>query len=193
VLHARGLWRLKSTAWLWRRLHYDHHMNPKDMTVLFAPPVMSVPFLLLLSALAAAGFGQGGLFPAMVFASFCAFAYYEIIHAASHLRLANRNKWLARRCRSHLRHHYLHEMADFGIGAGLIDRLCGQTTATRGGKLSPTVRNLGYDGELTARFPWVAEGYARKRAASTPAFEDGATAMAAAWLDGGGAPTSSGR
>jgi hypothetical protein len=192
VLHARGLWRIKLTAWLWRRLHYDHHMDPKDMTVLFAPPVVSIPFLLGLCGLAATTMGEAGLFPAMVFASFCAFAYYETMHAASHLGPRTANKWLARRCRNHLRHHYLQEMANFGIGSGLLDRLCYQSPAARGrSKLSPTVRNLGYSGELAARYPWAAKSYARKRAALALQSNTHGTATPPSSLDDAAGRTSS--
>lgn len=192
VLHARGLWRTKPTAWLWRRLHYDHHMDPKDMTVLFAPPVVSIPFLLGLCELAAATTGETGLFPAMVFASFCAFAYYETMHAASHLSPRTANKWLACRWRNHLRHHYLQEMADFGIGSSLLDRLCGQTPPERGrSRPSPTVRNLGYSGELAARYPWAASSYASKRAALALQSNNRRTARPASWLDAAAGPTSS--
>jgi hypothetical protein len=192
VLHARGLWRTKPTAWLWRRLHYDHHMDPKDMTVLFAHLGMSVPFLMVLSALAAAAIAEVGLFPAMVFATFCAFAYYETMHAASHLGLRTSNKWLSRRCRQHLRHHYLHEMSDFGIGSGAIDRLCGRATAARGRRrLSPTVRNLGYDGELAAHYPWIARSYASKRAARALQSGGGGTPKPVLRPAASAAPTSS--
>jgi hypothetical protein len=168
VLHARVLWRTRSTAHIWRRLHYDHHMDPKDMAVLFAHPAATVPFLLLLSALAAAIGRDTALFPAMVCCSFLAFIFYEAMHAAAHMPLQTGNELLARRRRHHLRHHYWNEMANFGIATGVLDRLLPVSTAANAGHgPSPSVRNLGYDSAEIARYPWVAEGYARKRARLT--------------------------
>ncbi|HTR87611.1 MAG TPA: sterol desaturase family protein [Reyranella sp.] len=166
VLHARLLWRSRLTAGIWRRLHYDHHMDPKDMTVLFAHPAASVPFLMLLSALAAIAAGDMDVFPAMVGTSFLAFMYYEAVHAAAHMLFPTDNGWLARRCRHHLRHHYMDEAAHFGVGSGVLDRILarlGRRAAGRGP--SVTARNLGYDRAMALRYPWVAAGYARKRAA----------------------------
>jgi len=44
----------------------------------------------------------------------------------------------------------------------VIDRLNREYSRARGSKRSPTVHTLGYDQERAARYPWVAEGYARK-------------------------------
>lgn len=163
ILQARFWWRFEFTATAWRRVHYDHHRNPRDLTVLFADPVMSVPFLLLLSAFASVVAQEARLFPAMIFCSFLAFIYYEAMHAAAHLRVGSRNRWLARRRRDHLRHHHVDERRYLGVGTGLVDGLVGIVSRSSGrDRPSPTVYNLGYDEAMTARFPWVAEGYARK-------------------------------
>ena len=163
IMQARFWWRFEFTATAWRRVHYDHHRNPRDLTVLFADPVMSVPFLLLLSAFASVIAQEARLFPAMIFCSFLAFIYYELMHAAAHMRVRSRNRWLARRRQDHLRHHHVDEQRYLGVGTGLVDRLVDTVSRSRGKcRPSPTVYNLGYDETMMARFPWVAEGYARK-------------------------------
>ena len=43
VLHSRALYRQPWTPALWRRLHYDHHMNPNDLSVLFGAPYTTIP------------------------------------------------------------------------------------------------------------------------------------------------------
>ena len=166
VMQARFWWRSKLTAGAWRRVHYDHHRDPRDLTVLFAHPAMSVPFLLLVSGVASALAQDVLLLPAMLFWSSAAFIYYEAMHAAAHLGIRTGNRWLARRCRDHLLHHYVDENLHFGIGAGVIDRLAGTATSPGSKNLpSPTVRNLSYDEGRAASFPWVAEGYAQKQSA----------------------------
>jgi hypothetical protein len=166
-LHGTLLCRSKLTAPVWRRVHYDHHMNPQDLTVLFAHPATSVPFLLLLSVIIAALAGDMMLIPATIAGTFTAFIFYEFMHTAAHVGLDTQNTWLAGRCRSHLRHHYLDEKVNFGIGVGLVDWLLRVVAGVQGQtSRSPTVNNLGYDDAMAARYPWVAEGYARRQAAA---------------------------
>ena len=163
IMQARLWWRFELTATAWRRVHYDHHRNPRDLTVLFADPMMSVPFLLLLSAFASLVAREAQLFPAMISCSFLAFIYYELMHAAAHMRVRSRNRWLTRRRQDHLRHHHVDEQRYLGVGTGLVDRLVDTVSRSHGkDRPSPTVYNLGYDETMMARFPWVAEGYARK-------------------------------
>ncbi|MBS0538118.1 MAG: sterol desaturase family protein [Proteobacteria bacterium] len=166
LLHMPILCRTRLTASIWRRLHYDHHMNPHDLTVLLAHPAASVPFLAFFSLLSCLAFGIA-MFPAMMFWSVLAFIYYEIMHAAAHMAPRIHGRWLVRHCRSHLRHHYVDETAHFGIGSTLLDRLF-PLTARSADKIgrSPTVRTLGYDGEMAKRYPWVAAGYASKQSRS---------------------------
>lgn len=164
ILHSRIWWRTETTSRLWRRVHYDHHRNPSDLSVMLAHPSMSVPFLLLLSILA--GALDLSLLPAMVGCSFCAFVVYEFVHCAAHMRVRVANRWLRKRRRAHLVHHHMDDTTCFGIATGLADRLLGDgRQVARGRARSFSARTLGYDDALAARFPWVAEGYARKQKA----------------------------
>jgi hypothetical protein len=38
ALHSKALYRRPWTAGLWCRIHYDHHTNPNDLSVLFGAP-----------------------------------------------------------------------------------------------------------------------------------------------------------
>ncbi len=163
ILHARVLCRSPLTAPIWRRLHYDHHMEPADLTVLFADPKTSVPLLVVLAWAGAAMVDRPGMFAAMIATNFCAFLYYEFMHSLSHLPNAFGGAWMKRKKRNHMLHHHLDEASNYGIGSNLVDGLvgsAGETTTTR----SPTVRDLGYDAATAARWPWVRDGYAKKRA-----------------------------
>ena len=123
VLHSKIWWRTETTSRLWRRVHYDHHRNPDDLSVILAHSSMSVPFLLLLSLLVAAL--DVSLLPAMIGCSFCAYIFYEFVHCAVHMRVSVANRWLRRRRRAHLVHHHADDTMCFGIATGLADRLLG--------------------------------------------------------------------
>ena len=61
VLHSRFLYRHQMTAALWKRIHYDHHQNPNDLAVLFAPPpVDSLDVLARRDALSIAAISRMG-------------------------------------------------------------------------------------------------------------------------------------
>ncbi|WP_420409157.1 sterol desaturase family protein [Hoeflea sp.] len=159
VLHSHLLYRSPITAPLWRRLHYDHHMKPSNLTVLFAAPVTSVPLLIVLALIPGAVIDVTGLFPAMITTNFLMFTYYEFMHASAHLKLGFHSNWIARHRQSHLRHHFISETQNYGIGTQLMDRIAG--TDNPKPRQSPTVRNLGYDDNAAAAFPWVRESYER--------------------------------
>lgn len=161
VLHSKLLYRTPITAPLWRRLHYDHHMKPSNLNVLFAAPVTSVPLLIVLAAVPGTLIDVKGLFPAMITANFLMFTYYEFMHASAHLKLGFHDNWIARHRQSHLRHHFISETQNYGIGTLLMDRIAG--TADQKPEQSPTVRNLGYDDQAAEIFPWVRESYQRDK------------------------------
>lgn len=159
VLHSRLLYKNPVTAPIWRRLHYDHHMNPNNLSVLFASPFTSIPLLVILAAIPSLALDLHGLFPAMLATNFLMFTYYEFMHTSAHLKLGFQNYWIARHKKAHLRHHFVSETHFFGIGTHIVDKIVG----TDGTPLrnSSTVRNLGYDDEVAAAYPWVRDGYRR--------------------------------
>jgi hypothetical protein len=65
-----------------------------------------------------------------------------------------------------LQHHFVDERVGFGIGTGLMDRLVPGSVVPDAQSRSETVRNLGYRGAWVERFPWVQDGWLRKRAAT---------------------------
>lgn len=165
VLHGLFLCRSRYTAGLWRRLHYDHHMDPNDLGVLFADPKTSIPLLVVLALVPAAISGRPGLFSAMLASNVCAFVYYEWMHTIAHLPNTIANGWLRRKMRNHMLHHHIDEQANYGIGSNLVDRLMSsEFDGAAGRRRSPTVHNLGYDAAMAQRHPWVRDGHARRHA-----------------------------
>lgn len=158
LLHGRMLYRSEATAALWKRVHFDHHQNPNDLAVLFGdlrttlPPVfiIAIPPGYLIHGVAGAA--------AAVACALVLFSLYELCHCAQHLSYEPKNRYLKRLKKRHLLHHFHNETGNFGITSHFWD-LVFRTNFDDAGDVarSPTVRNLGYDGEEAARYPWVRE------------------------------------
>jgi len=97
---------------------------------------------------AAYAFGAG-----MVFTVF-----NEFVHCVQHLSIKPKNRFLKAMKQRHMAHHFHHEKGNYGITDFTWDRLFG-TFYRREDRphKSRTVFNLGYDREMAARYPWVAE------------------------------------
>ncbi|WP_294393312.1 sterol desaturase family protein [uncultured Sphingomonas sp.] len=175
VLHCHWMFKVRPLAGVWKRIHYDHHVDPNHLEVLFGALYTTLPTLLVVSALpgyliggaggAAAGFATGLLCTCL----------YEFFHCIQHLAYKPRVKWLATMKVRHMEHHFHDEDGNYGITNFLWDRLFGTlyTRISRPRK-SPTVFNLGYTEEVAARYPWVARrsggvaaGHPRRRAGDT--------------------------
>ena len=157
VLHSRWMFKLPALAGLWKRIHYDHHMDPDRLEILFGALWTTLPTLLLVAALPGwAIAGPGGALAGFATGLVCT-AFYEFAHCVQHLGWKPRNRWLAMMKRRHMEHHFHDEDGNFGITNFAWDRLFGTLyTRTERPAKSPTVFNLGYTPEMARRYPWVA-------------------------------------
>ncbi len=158
VLHGRYLYKSAYTAVLWKRIHFDHHMNPNDLSVLFGGLHTTLPTIAVVTI--GLGWLVGG--PAGAAAAFASglltTCFYEYCHCIQHLNYKPKLKFLQRIKRLHLAHHFHSECGNFGITSFLWDRLLSTYYAKPGlVPRSATVRNLGYDAAEHERYPWVAE------------------------------------
>lgn len=157
VLHGRWLYRSPLTAGLWKRIHYDHHIDPNDLGVLFGALYTTLPTILV--ATGPLGWlinGPAGSLAAMSAALFTT-CVYEFCHCIQHLAYMPKSRYLRRIKKLHLAHHFVDEKGNYGITAFFCDRLLGTYyERPRKAGRSPTVFNLGYMGPETERFPWVA-------------------------------------
>ncbi len=157
VLHSQFLYRFKSTAAVWKRIHFDHHQDPHNLVVLFGALYTTLPTIAIVTwpigyliggvAGAAAAFGTGLLTT----------IFYEFCHCIQHLNTAPKSRFLKEIKQLHLAHHFHNEQGNFGITNYLWDRLFGTFYAKS--KLRPksaTVFNIGYTEEMALRYPWVA-------------------------------------
>ena len=159
ILHGRFLYRLRLTAALWKRIHFDHHQDPHRMDVLFGSPMNTVPTLLVI--LVPLGWLVGGGLPgaaSALSAGLLITCGYEFCHCIQHLNFRPRLGLLRRMKELHLAHHFHNEHGNYGITSFTVDRALGTFYGSvRERPRSPHVFNLGYDVAEAARFPWVAE------------------------------------
>lgn len=164
TLHSQLFYRLPVTAKLWRRLHYDHHMDPDDLSVLFAAFYSTLPLIFVIATVPGfLLFGVAGAASATA-GGFVALIFYEFFHFSAHLPWHTSSRILRRMRRYHLLHHYHNENGNFGIVTNVVDRLVASFYRSRGTVAhSDTVRNLGYTASVAQRFPWVAESIESER------------------------------
>jgi sterol desaturase/sphingolipid hydroxylase (fatty acid hydroxylase superfamily) len=158
VLHGQLLYRFSWSSSLWKRIHYDHHRNPRDLRVLFGALYTTLPtvgiVLLPIGALIGGAPGAAAAFAAGLAGTL----FYEYCHCVQHLGVTPKSPFLRRIKRLHLLHHYHDETGNFGITNFLWDRVFGTYYEQAEERpRSETVFNLGYAGEERARYPWVAE------------------------------------
>lgn len=173
VLHGKWMWRYKSTAATWKRIHYDHHQDPNHLEILFGALYTTLPtiiaFVLPIGWLID---GAGGAAAALS-AGLLTTCFYEFCHCIQHLSYKPRAKWLAEMKARHMAHHFHDETGNFGITNFAVDKLMGTfyERAERPRK-SPSVFNLGYSEEVARTYPYVkdlsggiiATGHPRQRA-----------------------------
>lgn len=155
VLHSRWMFKVPALAGLWKRIHYDHHMDPDRLEILFGALHTTLPTLLLVAALP--GWliaGVGGALAGFATGLLCTCSY-EFAHCVQHLGWKPRHVWLATMKRRHMEHHFHDERGNFGITNFTWDRLFATyyERQDRAAK-SATVFNLGYDKEAARRYPW---------------------------------------
>jgi sterol desaturase/sphingolipid hydroxylase (fatty acid hydroxylase superfamily) len=169
VLHSRWMFKVKPLARIWKRIHYDHHMDPDRLEILFGALHATLPTLLVVAALP--GWligGAGGALAGFATGLLCT-CFYEFMHCVQHLGWKPRNRWMATMKRRHNEHHFHDEDGNFGITNFAYDRLFGTLYArTDRPAKSPTVFNLGYTDEIAALYPWVARASATRRHRPSP-------------------------
>ncbi|MDZ5645668.1 sterol desaturase family protein [Nitrospirillum sp. BR 11828] len=156
ILHGRWLYKMKWTATLWKRIHFDHHQDPHLLEVLFGSPLNTLPTIACVTV--PVGYAIGG-WPAAAAAlsmGLVLTCVYEFIHCIQHLNYKPTNPFILKLKRDHLIHHFHNEDTNLGIVSFTPDRLFGTYFASaRDCPKSATVFNLGYDVAEAQRYPWV--------------------------------------
>lgn len=127
---------------LQHRLHYDHHVEPERIDLLFLPYWFVIPT-------AAAFFGAfllitrdlGSAF-SLVLGSLLALAYYEWVHYIAHIPYAPRSSWARWMKKYHLWHHFKNERLWFGVTNPSMDFPFGTYARVEDVDRSATTRKL---------------------------------------------------
>jgi sterol desaturase/sphingolipid hydroxylase (fatty acid hydroxylase superfamily) len=158
VLHGHWLYKSPLTAPVWKRIHFDHHQDPNNLGVLFGAPYTTLPTILI--ATIPYGWLLGGMAGAAlaVTLGLLLTCFYEFCHCIEHLRYAPETPLIKRMKKLHLAHHFHSEKGNYGITDFSWDRVF-QTfyPEPKSFPRSETVFNLGYDGEESIKYPWVAK------------------------------------
>jgi sterol desaturase/sphingolipid hydroxylase (fatty acid hydroxylase superfamily) len=158
ILHGRFLYRMKMTATLWKRIHFDHHQDPHLLDVLFGSPLTTIPTIAVITLPIGYLLGHLGGAAAALGTGLLVTCIYEFFHSIQHLNYKPRSRWLHRMKQRHVLHHFHDEDGNFGITSFVVDRMFGSYYAdARARPRSPTVFNLGYDVDEAGRYPWVME------------------------------------
>ena len=126
---------------LQHRLHYDHHVEPGRLDLLFLPIWFLVPNLLVATGLLALIVGAEASLSAL-FGMMLAILHYEWVHYVAHIPYNPRTRlgrWIKQ---YHLRHHFISEKHWFGVSNPTLDRLFGTFRGPGGSEKSATTRNL---------------------------------------------------
>lgn len=157
LLHSSYLYRSAATAALWKRIHFDHHTDPDDGAVILGAIATMLPGAVLITP--PVGYLVGGPTgaTAALTMGLIVIAFYELIHCSNHLPFTPKSAYARKMKRMHLLHHFHNETKNFGITSPICDILFGTYfDDVKAVPRSPTVRNLGYTGDIVVKYPWVA-------------------------------------
>ncbi|MDE2579022.1 MAG: sterol desaturase family protein [Hyphomicrobiales bacterium] len=126
---------------LQRRLHYDHHVEPARLDLLFLPLWFLAPVLAANAAIFWMVFGGGAIAP-IVLGVLIAILYYEWVHYIAHIPYQPKTAWGRYIKRYHLRHHFISEKYWYGVSNPAFDYVYGTAADPKKVEKSPNVRNL---------------------------------------------------
>lgn len=140
AFHARPS-RIAFVRRLQHRLHYDHHVEPARLDLLFLPLWFLVPNLAVTAALVALVLGADATVSTMLGVT-AAILHYEWTHYVAHTAiqpLTPAGRWIKQ---YHLRHHFISEKLWFGVSNPSLDLVFGTYRPAGEARRSATVRNL---------------------------------------------------
>jgi 4-hydroxysphinganine ceramide fatty acyl 2-hydroxylase len=114
LFHARPS-RVGRILKLQHRLHYDHHVDPPKLDLLFLPWWFTVPVTVLYFLVYYAITRNAGLAASLMFGSLVALTYYEWVHLVAHVPFIPRTPIGKYMKKYHLWHHYKNERLWYGV------------------------------------------------------------------------------
>jgi 4-hydroxysphinganine ceramide fatty acyl 2-hydroxylase len=113
---------------LQHRLHYDHHITPNELRLLFLPIWFVIPVAALTFAIYYAATRDLSLSATLLLGSVLGLFWYEWVHYVAHIAFVPRTpfgRWIKK---YHLWHHFKNERMWFGVTNPSMD-LIGRTYA----------------------------------------------------------------
>lgn len=158
VLHGSWMYKSPYFARLWKRVHFDHHRFPNDLSVLYGGLHTTLPTILLVAA--PVGWlisGPAGALGAVA-GTLILTCITEFLHSGQHLAFEPKSNFWKIMKERHLAHHFHNENGNYGITEFYTDRLFGTFYPHKEDMpRSATARNLGYTDETAKTYPWVKE------------------------------------
>lgn len=132
--------------WPWlrklqHRLHYDHHVEPGRLDLLFLPIWFLVPNLAVATVLVALVFGAAASASAL-FGMMLAILHYEWVHYVAHIPYQPKTRFGRWIKQYRLRHHFLSEKHWFGVSNPALDGVFGTFRGPDASEKSATTRKL---------------------------------------------------
>ncbi len=114
LFHAKP----SSAGWvrnLQHRLHYDHHIDPPKLELLFLPLWFVIPIAAIYFGLYLAIVRNVPIAASLVFGSICALTFYEWVHYVAHVAFVPVTPFGRYMKKYHLWHHFKNERFWFGV------------------------------------------------------------------------------
>ena len=141
LFHARpskAQWLLK----LQHRLHYDHHIDPPKLDLLFLPLWFVIPTALAYFGIYLAITRNLSLAMSLLFGSILALAFYEWVHYVAHIPFVPKTPMGRYMKKYHLWHHFKNEHLWYGVTNPSMDHLMRTYRAVDSVERSTTVREI---------------------------------------------------
>jgi len=104
-------------------LHYDHHVDPTKLDLLFLPLWFTLPVAALYFIVYVAIVRDASLAASLVFGSIFALTYYEWVHYVAHTPFIPKTRIGRYIKKYHLWHHFMNERFWFGVTNPSMDIL----------------------------------------------------------------------
>ncbi len=151
----RFMFHARPARWAWlrakqHRLHYDHHVEPNRLDLLFLPLWYVIPNTVLVGAIAYAVLRDMNQVLAMVLGAMLALLHYEWVHFIAHQQytpITPFGRWMKK---YHLRHHFVNEKLWYGVSNPVMDMVYGTYRDLNDAERSRTTKVL-YPGEQSPR------------------------------------------
>ncbi len=124
----RFLFHARPAPWAWlryfqHRLHYDHHVEPQRLDLLFLPLWYLVPNAVIVSAVVFGVWRDWAAVFAVLAGASAALLHYEWVHYIAHIAYRPRSAMGRYMKKYHLWHHYKNEHLWFGVSNPAMDHV----------------------------------------------------------------------